>query len=105
MVKRKSVDRANIEVDEKKCKIVNAIVKNEEKSENSLTDNLPIISTQLDKNRRITIVKRENINSPPLSLMKSCSKEELEDIEKRIKSVKERLGDLVEEESNALQEG
>lgn len=90
-------------MDEKKCKLVTDIVKNE-KSGNSLTDNLPIISTQLDKNRRITIVKTENIDSLSLPMMKSCSKEELEDIEKRIKSVKDRLGDLVEEE-NILQEG
>lgn len=71
---------------------------------NSLTDNLPVSANRLSEQRKICIVNENSTNNnddifdiPLLSQVNSMSSEkDLQDIEKKIKSVKSRLGLLVD---------
>ncbi|KAJ8966860.1 hypothetical protein NQ314_003254 [Rhamnusium bicolor] len=71
----------------------------------SLTDDLPINVNQLSEQRKITIVNEnrtndhvfdDNFDIPLLSEVNMSSEKDLEDIEKKIRNVKSRLGLLVD---------
>ncbi|XP_063915164.1 zinc finger CCCH domain-containing protein 14-like isoform X2 [Zophobas morio] len=117
--KRKSDEAPNVSVKkEKKDKKMDKKVKKESTSDRtptneeifkSLTDDLPISANRLSEQRKIIIMKEnqsnnnpseqvihDNFDIPPLSEVNMSTEEELEDIEKKIKSVKSRLGLLVE---------
>lgn len=111
--KRKSDEIPNVNV--KKEKKEKKKIKQEE-SENStneetlfksLTDDLPISANRLSEQRKIIIMKENKSNNsdqvmqdtfdiPLLSEVNLSTEEELEDLEKKIKNVKSRLGILVE---------
>lgn len=71
---------------------------------NSLTDNLPVSANRLSEQRKISIVNENSTNNnddifdiPLLSQVNNTSNEkDLLDIEKKIRSVKSRLGLLVD---------
>lgn len=77
----------------------------------SLTDNLPISASQLSEKRKVVVMQENNSNEfakdvdedsfdiPPLSEVNLSNESELIEIEKKIKSVKSRLGILVESDS------
>lgn len=80
------------------------------KVEKSLTDDLPINAQVLAEKRKVVImqenqnsnvnVNEDNFDIPPLSAVQlSTSESELADIERQIRSVKSRLGLIVESES------
>ncbi|XP_975630.1 zinc finger CCCH domain-containing protein 14 isoform X2 [Tribolium castaneum] len=112
--KRKSDELPNVNV--KKEKKEKKSGKKETKTEpeqstesvfKSLTDDLPISANRLSEQRKIIIMKenksnnsrkvmQDNFDIPLLSEVNMSTEEELEDLENKIKSVKSRLGLLVE---------
>lgn len=81
----------------------------------SLTDDLPISANTLSEKRKVVIMQENNSNMddakdvdedsfdiPPLSEVNLSSESELAEIEKKIKSVKSRLGMLVESDSEDI---
>lgn len=71
---------------------------------NSLTDNLPVNANRLSEQRKINVVTESSTNNnddvfdiPLLSQVNSTSSEkDLQEIERKIKSVKSRLGLMVD---------
>lgn len=79
------------------------------KVEKSLTDDLPITANALAEKRKVVImqenqnssVNEDNFDIPPLSAVQmSTTESELADIERQIKTVKSRLGLIVESDSD-----
>ncbi|XP_044254291.1 zinc finger CCCH domain-containing protein 14 [Tribolium madens] len=112
--KRKSDELPNVNVKkEKKEKKPEKKIKKTESEQStesvfkSLTDDLPISANRLSEQRKIIIMKenksnksrqlmQDNFDIPLLSEVNLSTEEELEDLENKIKSVKSRLGLLVE---------
>lgn len=86
---------------EKRYKKANDTLK-QENEKTSLTDDLPIIATHLNEKRRIAMIKEENVAEPMLFTENVSTTQELEEIEKKIRTVKSRLGDLVDSEDTDL---
>lgn len=115
--KRKASESTNVNVKkEKKIKKEDkkavAKVESTEKSVSlfkSLTDDLPISANKLSEQRKIIIMQEnkpsnaeiDNFDIPPLSEVNMSTEEELEDIEKKIKTVKSRLGLLIASDEEA----
>ncbi|RZB39677.1 zinc finger CCCH domain-containing protein 14 [Asbolus verrucosus] len=122
-VKRKSDETVAVNIKkEKKDKKLEKKIKKVEPAERtvvsdetlfqSLTDDLPINANRLSEQRKIIIMKenqsnnsaeqviQDNFDIPLLSEVNMSTEEELEDIEKKIKSVKSRLGLLVESDED-----
>lgn len=94
---------------EKKDKKAKKLKKKDVKAEKSLTDDLPVTASALAEKRKVVImqenqkssVNEDNFDIPPLSAVQmSTTESELADIEKQIKSVKSRLGLMVESDSD-----
>jgi hypothetical protein len=116
--KRKSdeIGNVNVKKEKKEKKPEKKLKKNEPEEKTSgeesvfksLTDDLPINANRLSEQRKIIIMKENQSNNnaeqviqdsfdiPLLSEVNMSTEEELEDIEKKIKNVKSRLGLLVE---------
>lgn len=96
---------------EKKGKVKQRKLRNKDvvKVEKSLTDDLPITATALAEKRKVVImrenqagsVNEDNFDIPPLSAVQmSTTESELADIERQIKTVKSRLGLIIESDSD-----
>ncbi|XP_060530224.1 zinc finger CCCH domain-containing protein 14 isoform X2 [Cylas formicarius] len=76
------------------------------KQEKSLTDDLPVTANTLSGRRKIVLLNDKNVcddnfDIPLLSEVNDSNEKELEEIEKKIKNVKSRLGLLVESDVEA----
>lgn len=80
---------------EKKIKQIQACLKSEDDSKESLTDNLPVMANRLSEHRKMN-TDDDNFDIPLLSEVSNSSQNDLDEIEKKIRSVKSRLGLLVE---------
>ncbi|KAG5870483.1 hypothetical protein JTB14_001677 [Gonioctena quinquepunctata] len=108
VTKRKSGDQPDVKVKkEKKCsKKLAENIKKEEDLKKSLTDNLPMNANRLSEQRKITIVgENKNVDTaedefdiPLLSEVSASSEKDLEDIERKIRNVKSRLGLIVDDD-------
>lgn len=77
----------------------------EEDIKTSLTDNLPITASSLSQKKRLNFIADENFDIPLLSEVNSSTMQELQELEKRIRNVKSRLGDMVEDEETSVKYG
>ncbi|KAJ8945431.1 hypothetical protein NQ318_009887 [Aromia moschata] len=108
VVKRKmsAADLPDVKVKKEKKEYILQKAKNEDDIQTkSLTDNLPVSANQLSGHRKVTVVSEtrtinavldDNFDIPLLSEVSMSNEQGLEEIEKKIKSVKSRLGLLVE---------
>ncbi|CAG9819601.1 unnamed protein product [Phaedon cochleariae] len=115
VARRKSSDQPDAKVKKEKkdknksSEKVDENIKEEKDANESLTDNLPVSANRLSEQRKITILHSETRNEdnvdefdiPLLSAVNTSTEKDLEDIERKIKNVKSRLGILVDSELEA----
>ncbi|XP_018571607.1 zinc finger CCCH domain-containing protein 14 [Anoplophora glabripennis] len=110
VTKRKLTEAPDVKVKKEKKDLVSIkerkerIINTEMEHTDSLTDNLPVNSNRLSEQRKITVVNESSSSNnndifdiPLLSQVNNISSEkDLQEIERKIKSVKSRLGLLVD---------
>lgn len=94
-MKRNSHDTMDLEMRDKKFEKTSSSFKNED-IKKSLTDNLPITSSQLNERRKISTIEKEQFDIPLIPNLADFKHGELGQNKKPISNMKNRLGTVVD---------
>ncbi|CAG9859716.1 unnamed protein product [Phyllotreta striolata] len=107
VTKRKANEEEDVKV--KKEKKSKKTGNNDSESTSSLTDNLPMMSKKLTEQRKLLLENKneekycDEFDIPLLSEVNKSNERELEEIERRIKSVKSRLGSQIIDDAELVE--